>query len=116
MLKSISNPYPTFFNPLMVIRKKTKRPSNASDPKDFISYLRGSSKRKKSRRKKKRWWKRIVVFLLGVAQIVVGAIITASTAGALSGFGVNMMVEGAKDCFNSIFSSDKLNDLKKYFS
>jgi hypothetical protein len=68
------------------------------------------------KKKKVSWWKRVGIFLLGVAQIVVGAIITASTAGALTGFGLNMMIEGAKCCFESIFKPEKLNDLKKYFS
>jgi hypothetical protein len=49
------------------------------------------------------WQKRVGVFLLGVAQIVVGAIITASTSGLLTGFGYAMMINGAKFCFDSIF-------------
>lgn len=56
------------------------------------------------------------VFLLGVAQIIVGSIIVASTAGALTGFGVTMMLEGAKYCFDSIFRPEQLEDLNKYFT
>jgi hypothetical protein len=61
-------------------------------------------------------WKRVGIFLFGVAQIVIGAIITAATAGALGGFGFNAMTEGVYCCFDSIFSPEKLDDLKKYFS
>jgi hypothetical protein len=62
------------------------------------------------------WWSRVGIFLLGVAQIFFGAIIMASTAGALTGFGLNMMIQGGKCCFDSIFRPEKLNDLYKYFS
>jgi len=56
------------------------------------------------------------VFFLGVVQIVVGSIIVASTAGALHGFGVSMMMEGAKWCFDSIFKPERLRELGKYMS
>lgn len=55
------------------------------------------------KKKKVSFWKRLTVFLLGIAQIFIGAIIVASTAGALTNFGVTMMMEGAKYCFDSIF-------------
>lgn len=55
------------------------------------------------KKKKVSFWKRLGVFLLGVVQIVVGSLIVASTAGALTNFGVTMMMEGAKWCFDSIF-------------
>jgi len=48
------------------------------------------------------------VFFLGVVQIVVSSIIVASTAGALHGFGVSMMMEGAKWCFDAIFKPERL--------
>ena len=62
------------------------------------------------------WWKRITVFLLGVAQFVIGAIIVASTGGALMGFGVTAMAEGLKYCYDSIFEPEQLEDLSKYFT
>ena len=68
------------------------------------------------KKKKVSFWKRLGVFLLGVAQIVVGAIIVAKTSGALTNFGVTMMMEGAKWCFDSIFSPEELDSLGKYFS
>lgn len=71
---------------------------------------------KKKKKKKVGFWKRLGVFLLGVAQIVCGAIILASTSGLLTGFGVTMMTEGARYCFDSIFRPEVLNDLKKYFT
>ena len=60
--------------------------------------------------------KRIGIFLLGVAQIICGAIILNATSGALSGFGVTMMMEGAKYCFDSVFRSDLIDDLRGYFT
>ena len=62
------------------------------------------------------WWKRITVFLLGVAQFVIGAIIVASTGGALMALGVGMMEEGLKYCYDSIFRPEQLEDLSKYFT
>jgi len=53
-------------------------------------------------------WKRLWVFLAGVAQFVIGAIIIAQTGGALTGFGSNLMIEGAKWCFDSIFRPEEL--------
>lgn len=50
-----------------------------------------------------------------MAQIIIGAIITASTAGALTGFGVNMMIQGATCCYDSIFRPEQLEDLTEYF-
>jgi hypothetical protein len=54
--------------------------------------------------------------VLGVIQIVVGSIIVASTAGALTNFGITMMMEGAKWCFDSIFRPEELENLGKYMS
>lgn len=61
-------------------------------------------------------WKRILVFVLGIVQIVCGALILATTAGSLNGFGISAMIEGAKDCFNALFKPELLNDLKSYYS
>ena len=68
------------------------------------------------KKKKVSFWKRLTVFILGVAQIILGAIIVASTAGALTSFGVTAMMEGAKYCFDSIFRPEQLENLSKYFS
>lgn len=55
------------------------------------------------KKKKVKWWKRIMIFALGVVQICMGAIILATTAGALTGLGIQAMTQGAKFCFDAIF-------------
>jgi hypothetical protein len=37
-------------------------------------------------------WKRALVFLLGVAQIVIGSLIVYSSAGSLTSFGTHMIL------------------------
>jgi hypothetical protein len=61
-----------------------------------------------TKKKEVPFWKRGLVFILGVAQIIIGAVILASTAGALSGFGVSMMIEGVKQCFDAVFRPELL--------
>ncbi len=43
-------------------------------------------------------WEGLIVFLLGVAQIVAGALLVAFTAGAASQFGMFLIREGISDC------------------
>ncbi len=47
-------------------------------------------------------WEGLVVFLLGVAQIVAGALLVAFTAGAASQFGMALIGEGISDCIDGI--------------
>ena len=49
-------------------------------------------------------WKRVLVFCLGVAQFIIGAIITSASNGALAGFGTTMMIQGIKQCFDAVFN------------
>ncbi len=53
--------------------------------------------------KKVSFWKRLIAFCLGVLQVVIGTIILAGTAGAFTGLGTHMIIEGTKDIYNSIF-------------
>jgi hypothetical protein len=62
------------------------------------------------------WSKRALVFCLGVIQIIIGGAIIAASEGALTGFGITMMLEGMKDCFNAIFSPEQIEDLGQYFN
>jgi hypothetical protein len=45
--------------------------------------------------------KRLGVFILGLGQIILGGLIT--NAG-LANLGANVVMEGVRDCFNSIFN------------
>ncbi|KAJ8342050.1 hypothetical protein SKAU_G00319780 [Synaphobranchus kaupii] len=49
-------------------------------------------------------WEALVVFLLGVLQIVGGALLTAFTFGAMAQVGVGLIVEGISDCITGIES------------
>ena len=49
-------------------------------------------------------WEALVVFLLGVAQIVGGALLTAFTFGTLANIGMGLIVEGISDCITGIES------------
>jgi hypothetical protein len=48
--------------------------------------------------------KRSLVFLLGIAQVVIGSLILANTGGILAGFGLAFITNGIKGCFDSIFN------------
>ncbi len=62
------------------------------------------------------WLKRALVFCLGVIQIIIGGAIIAASEGALTSFGITMILEGMKDCFNAIFSPEQIEDFGKYFN
>ncbi len=47
-------------------------------------------------------WEGLVIFLLGLAQIVAGALLVAFTAGAASQFGLALIGEGISDCIDGI--------------
>ncbi|XP_061100213.1 uncharacterized protein LOC133130021 [Conger conger] len=49
-------------------------------------------------------WEALVVFLLGVAQIVGGALLTAFTFGTLANVGMGLITEGISDCITGIES------------
>ncbi len=62
------------------------------------------------------WWKRLLVFVLGVFQICIGALIISATSVAAAGFGAFMIQSGFKDCMNALFRPELLNDLSKYYT
>jgi hypothetical protein len=45
-----------------------------------------------TKKKEVPWWKRALVFILGVAQIIIGTCIIACSSGLFTGFGVSMIV------------------------
>ncbi len=47
-------------------------------------------------------WEGLIVFLLGIAQILAGALLVAFTAGAASQFGMFLIGEGISDCIDGI--------------
>ncbi len=47
-------------------------------------------------------WEALIVFLLGVAQIVAGVLLTVFNAGAAAQFGMGLIGEGISDCIDGI--------------
>ncbi len=72
--------------------------------------------KKEVKKEKREFWGALLAIALGVVQIVVGAAITFFSTGAAVGFGVRLMIDGAKDILkgiNGLISGHF--DLKQYF-